>query len=76
MLPWKPTLHQVNILYNIEKTLLFCILVHKEPPARKASLSIKHFGCYIKRKEELTYGNKYQEVNYQGTATLHFEEIL
>ena len=54
MLPWKPTLHQVNILYNIEKTLLFCILVHKEPPARKASLSIKHFGCYIKRKEELT----------------------
>ena len=54
MLPWKPTSHQVNILYNIEKTLLFCILVHKEPPARKASLSIKHFGCYIKRKEELT----------------------
>ena len=54
MLPWKPTLHQVNILYNIEKTLLFFILVHKEPPARKASLSIKHFGCYIKRKEELT----------------------
>ena len=29
-----------------------------------------------KRKEELTYGNKYQEVNYQRTATLHFEDIL
>ena len=29
-----------------------------------------------KRKEELTYGNKYQDVNYQGTATLHFEDVL